>query len=137
MDMTPDGQAESASEIIASQQVVIAEQAKLIEVLTRRLTVRADISFVPLPAPWLNGLTRAQAAMLLLLRDAYPRILTRDFLLDHVPGRDDRTDRAMDEVVKQCRRRKGADCIIGEYGLGYRMGEAFYKSITQPPAAAP
>lgn len=117
----------TTSDILASQALVIRQQEHVIEVLKGALagaSVAADIPH----APWMEGLTPQERALIGVLLGCYPKHAPGYLILDALPGKIDLRDREVQLVtvlVSKARRRFGSAAIETVKGLGYRLGSAF------------
>ena len=119
------------SEILRSQCEVIRQQDELIELLKSALAA-TGMSAVPTYAPWLDGLTSQERALVGVLYARYPGVARREQILELLPGYDHVKERQLqivDAVVHKIRRKLGAETILTDRGRGFRMGAAFYEEL--------
>ena len=125
------------SEIIAMQRETIAELEGLVDLLKGALSA-AGSDEVPDFQPWMKGLSPQERALMGALFRHYPNPVDKYVLLDMLPGRDHVEDRQAQLVsIKVCHLRKklGDAAIENVRGLGYRLGEAQYRSmVARDPA---
>jgi DNA-binding response OmpR family regulator len=120
------------SETIATQQAVIRDQARIIDVLKGALAANGiDMGDVLTPT---RGLTAQQSAILGVLYAAYPRVVSVFGLLESMPSRSVNEDERMPKLVQvqicHIRKRLGHAAIESFYGTGYRLGEDLYRQMS-------
>lgn len=123
------------SEILRSQSAVIRQQEELIELLKSALAA-TGMEALPTYAPWMNGLTSQERALMGVLYAGYPRVARREDIVELLPGHDHVKERQLqivDAVVHKIRRKLGAATIFTERGMGFRMGAAFYDQMHATP----
>jgi len=135
------GERRRPSRIIAEQRKVIAEQEALIELLKGALAADGRQSEIPAYRPWMETLTPQERALMGAMHRAYPRPLSKETLLDLMPGHDHVEDRCAKLVtVKIChlRRKLGQDAIEHVRGIGYRLSAEQHAAMrpTEPAPAA-
>ena len=134
-DLFPSTRSARPSEIIDAQRAVIQEQAELIDVLKGALAAGGAQS-VPHHSEWMRGLTPQERALVGALYTAHPRILRREALIECLPSRDHVVERQLqtvDIVIHKVRAKLGADTVITHRGLGFQLGEQFYRAVPSLP----
>ena len=130
-ELHPTTKSARPSEILRSQCAVIRQQDELIELLKSALAA-TGMSAVPTYAPWLDSLTSQERALVGVLYACYPQVARREQILELLPGYDHVKERQLqivDAVVHKIRRKLGAETILTERGLGFRMGSVFYDQL--------
>jgi hypothetical protein len=136
VDVTITTKAARPSEIIEAQSAIIRQQGELIDVLKGALFA-AGTTAAPAPAEWMRGLTSQERALVGLLYACYPRARSTYDLLEGLPGRDHARERQVQivgSVVHKVRRKLGADAVVTERGLGFRLGERFFETLPKEAA---
>ncbi len=129
--MTISMRALRPSEIIQSQSNIIRQQGELIDVLKGALFAAGGVG-IPAPAGWMSGLTAQERALVGLLYACYPRALSTYDILEGLPGRDHARERQVhlvSIVVCKVRRKLGADAIVTERGVGFRLSQRFFEAL--------
>lgn len=84
-------------------------------------------------APWMDGLTPPQIALMTALVGAYPRILSRDDIEERVlPKRDHgavRDPKIVDVQVCNIRKVLGKPAVENVFGVGFRCGAEFHRIV--------
>ena len=137
--LLPNARSARPSEIIGAQRTVIREQAALIDVLKGALAADGAQS-VPHHGEWMRGLTPQERALVGALYTVHPRILGREALIECLPSRDHVVERQLqtvDIVIHKVRAKLGADTVINHRGLGFQLGEQFYRAVPNMPVESP
>lgn len=118
--------------MIRSLNARIREQDATIHMLDAAL-LALGATTRPEPAPWMVPLNPQQRALMGALYAAYPRTLDRSQLLQLIPSKSmdelERQPGIVNVIICKCRKELGFDALYNDRGIGYRMGDEFYKSI--------
>lgn len=128
-----------SSELIAGLREIIAEQEAIINVLKGALAGEG-VTLPELGYAWAKGIPPQQAGVLGVLYRAYPAMVDPWDIIPRMQGyKDDRDDVTISSVrvaICNLRKRLGYDAIDGQYGCGYRLSDAFYRSTQAEQCAA-
>jgi hypothetical protein len=117
--------ADANAEIIRLRGLVAQRTAMLRE----RVTI-ADVELIDAPPAWASKLTLCQFAFMMAFLDAYPRYLSRAFLIDTIPGRDHAADpspKLVDVHLSKIRKKLGRDVIEKLPVGGWRCSAEFHR----------
>ena len=127
------------SEIIGEQRRVIREQAELIDVLKGALAADGAQT-MPDHSGWMRSLTSQERALVGALYSVFPRVMRREALIECLPSRDhvlERQLQTVDIVVHKVRAKLGSETVITHRGLGFQLGEQFYRDAPSGAGATP
>lgn len=130
-DTGPAPKSARPSEIIRLQQEIIRDQARIIDVLKGALAM-AGVEAAPGYAHELTELTGQERALVGCLYARYPRPVSREAILECVPGRDharERTLQVVDVLIHKVRAKLGSAAIVTRRGQGFTLGETLQRRL--------